>query len=183
MLAQYVILGLLMERPMHGYEIKQRFERISGLFWKVSYGSLYPALKKLAESGYIIQQISADLGAPERKVFHLTHLGSDALFAWLREAPVQESVDRNSTNEFLLRLIFFSWLSPEEAREILVSRRKRLEDKWLEVVGKSHEIRSRSDRDYYKSAMYDYIIRAIQTEKKWLDDVLAGKEMPGSWKV
>ena len=179
MLAQYVILGLLKERPMHGYEIKQRFERISGLFWKVSYGSLYPALRKLAKAGFIIQQSSSCKDSPGRKVFYLTEEGETALYKWLRKAHDIGDVDRNSTNEFMLRLIFFSFLPKEEAQKLLLKRQAMVQEKWEEMQGKLEEIESREEKgDYYKLAMLDYIIRMIRAEKSWLEDLLSGKDMP-----
>ncbi len=45
------ILGLLHESPMHGYELRKRLNLVLGSFRALSYGSLYPALKSLAERG------------------------------------------------------------------------------------------------------------------------------------
>ena len=44
---ELAILGLLKERNMHGYQLKKRLADTLGGFWQVSYGSLYPALKRL----------------------------------------------------------------------------------------------------------------------------------------
>ena len=178
MLAQYVILGLLKERPMHGYEIKQRFEHISGLFWKVSYGSLYPALRKLSEEGYIVQQ-QAHEDNVGRKVFHLTEAGGDALLSWLREAGSNVGVNRNNRNEFMLRLTFFTYVPKTEAESLICTRLKSVNCKLDELAIKITEIRQRNEQgDYYKLAMLEYIVRTVRTEKAWLEDILAGKEMP-----
>lgn len=40
---EYIILGLLMEGPMSGYEMKKTIDSSVGLFYRASYGSLYPA--------------------------------------------------------------------------------------------------------------------------------------------
>ncbi len=48
------ILRLLAERPMHGYEIMKEIERITESDWKPSPGSIYPALKELADYGMIV---------------------------------------------------------------------------------------------------------------------------------
>ena len=44
---ELAILGLLKERAMHGYQLKKRLADTLGSFWQVSYGSLYPGLKRL----------------------------------------------------------------------------------------------------------------------------------------
>ncbi|MSO17617.1 MAG: PadR family transcriptional regulator, partial [Acidimicrobiia bacterium] len=44
---ELAVLGLLKEQPLHGYEIKKRLGETLGALWGVSYGSLYPALRRL----------------------------------------------------------------------------------------------------------------------------------------
>jgi transcriptional regulator of acetoin/glycerol metabolism len=46
------ILGLLQEEPLHGYELKKRLDETLGL-WGVSFGTLYPALRRLERQGAI----------------------------------------------------------------------------------------------------------------------------------
>ena len=50
---ELAILGLLKERAMHGYQLSKRLAATLGAFWKVSYGSLYPALKRLEREGAV----------------------------------------------------------------------------------------------------------------------------------
>src|SRR5690606_18296791 len=47
------ILGTLAERPLHGYEIRKRLGAELGPFRALSYGSLYPCLKRMVEEGVI----------------------------------------------------------------------------------------------------------------------------------
>ena len=47
----FAVLGLLMEQPRHGYELKRSLGELG--FWKVSFGSLYPALRRLEKRGAI----------------------------------------------------------------------------------------------------------------------------------
>jgi DNA-binding PadR family transcriptional regulator len=50
---KYMILGLLEEQPMHGYEVMQRLEEESGGFYSASPGSVYPVLQMLEDQGYV----------------------------------------------------------------------------------------------------------------------------------
>lgn len=50
---ELAVLGLLKEQPLHGYELKKRLAETLGSFWGVSFGSLYPALRRLERSGAI----------------------------------------------------------------------------------------------------------------------------------
>ena len=50
---ELAVLGLLKEQPLHGYELKKRLGETLGFLWGVSYGSLYPALRRLEKAGAI----------------------------------------------------------------------------------------------------------------------------------
>lgn len=48
---ELAILGLLIESPMHGYELRKRLTGLLGAFRAFSYGSLYPALRRMQADG------------------------------------------------------------------------------------------------------------------------------------
>ena len=50
---ELAILGLLLESPMHGYELRKRLTGLLGAFRAFSYGSLYPCLKRLGVAGMV----------------------------------------------------------------------------------------------------------------------------------
>jgi DNA-binding PadR family transcriptional regulator len=64
------ILGLLAERPMHGYEMIQELSNRTGGFWKPSPGSVYPTLQLLEDEGLITGEESDG-----RRRFTLTEAG------------------------------------------------------------------------------------------------------------
>lgn len=67
---KYMVLGLLEEKPMHGYEVMQRLEDVSGGYYTASPGSVYPVLQMLEDQDYV--------RAEERdgkKVYHITDEG------------------------------------------------------------------------------------------------------------
>lgn len=53
---ELAILGLLKEQDLHGYELKKRLTESLGVFTRLSYGSLYPALARLEKAGAITAQ-------------------------------------------------------------------------------------------------------------------------------
>lgn len=53
---KYAILGLLEEKPMHGYEVMQRLEEQSGGFYSASPGSVYPVLQLLQDQDYVVSE-------------------------------------------------------------------------------------------------------------------------------
>ncbi len=50
---ELAVLGLLADQPLHGYELKKRLSETLGPLWGISFGSLYPALRRLERSGTI----------------------------------------------------------------------------------------------------------------------------------
>jgi len=71
----FYLLGLLARWPMSGYDIK-RF--LKGLGWLVdspSFGSLYPALHALLESGLVTVEVVPHHDKPPRKIYTITEKG------------------------------------------------------------------------------------------------------------
>jgi DNA-binding PadR family transcriptional regulator len=64
------VLALLLERPMHGYEMIQELDSRTNGIWRPSPGSVYPTLQLLEDEGLI--EAEADGG---RKRYHLTDVG------------------------------------------------------------------------------------------------------------
>jgi DNA-binding PadR family transcriptional regulator len=64
------VLALLLERPMHGYEMIQELEARTEGVWRPSPGSVYPTLQLLEDEGLIISESSGG-----RKAFTLTDAG------------------------------------------------------------------------------------------------------------
>ena len=72
---ELAILGLLLESPMHGYELRKRLTGLLGAFRAFSYGSLYPALRRMQADGLIVEEAAPE-GMPKmrraRRVYRLT---------------------------------------------------------------------------------------------------------------
>src|SRR5918997_1999390 len=82
----HVILGMLAWRPMSGYDVKALVDRSVRFFWAVSYGQIYPELRRLSEAG-LIDAADEPQGGRRRTVYTLTEAGRGALEEWLAQAP------------------------------------------------------------------------------------------------
>lgn len=119
----YVILGMLRREARSGYEIKAAVDKSTRFFWAVSYGQIYPELKRLAEAG-LVEGAEAPRGDRKRTVYEITADGEAELKDWLRQPPQTAEM----REEGLLKLFFSGMLKPAEAVETLRSmRRMRLE--------------------------------------------------------
>jgi len=82
------VLALLVERPMHGYEMIQELESRTGGIWRPSPGSIYPTLQMLEDEGLITAE-----QAEGRKRFALTEAGQAEAAEAAQNAPWREYGD------------------------------------------------------------------------------------------
>ena len=74
-LALMVLKTLEMMGPQHGYGIARRIEQTSGDLLAVNYGTLYPALLKLEQEGYISSEWGVSENKRKAKYYKLTRAG------------------------------------------------------------------------------------------------------------
>ncbi|HEY5503248.1 MAG TPA: PadR family transcriptional regulator [Candidatus Anoxymicrobiaceae bacterium] len=167
-LLEVAILGLLKERPMHGYELKKRLSYMLGHFWTVSYGSLYPALKRLEKSGSIERAYSVKEKTRNRNVFRITGRGEAEFMRLLTEDTSDSSLV--DTEKFDLRMALFQYLEPETRLALLETRRRLLEDQ----VAKFKAYRSNNgDEDRYRKGLMRHKVELARSDIRWLDKLMA----------
>lgn len=200
---ELAILGLLKEQDLHGYELKKRLSETLGMLSKVSFGSLYPALKRLEKAAAIVTDTAASDGeasapipmtgslggelaafrarrtAPRRsgrtrKVYRITERGQ-SLFAELLEADSQPSDDDRI---FHLKLAFARYL-PRTARIGLMERRRaHLVEQLAQARG---AIRAGRDRfDTYTQSLMEHGTETTERDISWLDQLIAAERQEES---
>jgi DNA-binding PadR family transcriptional regulator len=170
---ELAILGLLKERPMHGYELRKQLSQKLGLFWTVSFGSLYPTLKKLERRGVVAKVTPEGDELPRRKQeYRITAAGEDDFIALLGE------LDPNAWEEekFPLRLAFFRYLKPEIRLRLLERRRAYLEDR-LTQGERALQRALRVRADTYTVALMRHGVDGINNDIAWLDDLIAAERL------
>lgn len=104
---QYVILGLLTENPLSGYDIKKIIDIRFKFFWNESYGQIYPELKRMIDDGLIeCESMESDRG---KQLYRITSKGFEELKQWLYVAPDTESYRL----EILLKRYFAGIVEPD----------------------------------------------------------------------
>lgn len=74
-----LILKIVAAGPIHGYAISQRIQQISRDFFQVPQGSLYPALHRLEERGWLAGEWKDTETGREAKFYKLTRVGRKQL--------------------------------------------------------------------------------------------------------
>lgn len=120
------VMNLLMEGPMHPYEMKVKMKhRGHDDVIRIKGGSIYDTVERLEEGGFIIAQAPSREGRrPERTVYAITEMGREEIRRWMREM-LAEPV--NEYPQFAAALAFFAVLDKEEVIRLLRARSARLE--------------------------------------------------------
>jgi PadR family transcriptional regulator, regulatory protein PadR len=84
-LALMVLKTLEAMGPLHGYGLARRIEQISGELLSINYGTLYPALLKLEQEGYIASEWGTSDNNRKAKYYKLTRAGRKQLAREARE--------------------------------------------------------------------------------------------------
>jgi len=96
---ELAVLGVLHDAPMHGYELRKRLTGLLGTFRACSFGSLYPTLRRLQRSGFIVEEDASAAEVPAgrnagwsyrgRRVYRLTADGKERFAILLADAGPQ----------------------------------------------------------------------------------------------
>jgi DNA-binding PadR family transcriptional regulator len=205
---ELAVLGLLKEQPRHGYELKKRLSETLGFLWGVSYGSLYPALRRLETAGAIeiVQpeeppsapvptgSITGDLAAARlrsvagrlasgtrrtRKAYRITERGE----ALLVELLLADDERTDPDKAFALKLAFCRHVPPAARLQLLERRRALLVDRLERAASPA---RGRAPRgaapDRYLSALMEHRTRSIERDLEWIDGLIAAErdDLPSS---
>jgi DNA-binding PadR family transcriptional regulator len=101
---KYAMLGLIGEQPMHGYRLKETFDRRVGSLWGLTTAQVYQTLNALERAGLLASHGERVGSRPARRVYSLTSTGRRALERWLDAAPTPWI--RPFRADVLIRLLF-----------------------------------------------------------------------------
>jgi DNA-binding PadR family transcriptional regulator len=188
---ELAILGLLKEQPLHGYELKKRLGDTLGSLWGISYGSLYPALRRLERDGAIeivepdsvavrmpsTGSLDGDLAAARlrrpakvtrrtRKAYRITDHGEVRLSELLRDDDPSGDDERT----FAVKLAFCGHLDPAARLEILERRRAALTDR-LQRARRSTP--GRGDR--YSRSLFEHRTQSTERDLEWVEALIAAE--------
>jgi DNA-binding PadR family transcriptional regulator len=187
---ELAVLGLLAEQPRHGYDLKKRLSETLGPLWGISFGSLYPALRRLERSGAIQEvddasdptatatfvptgSLKGDLAAARmrlrarptrrtRRAYAITDQGR-ALFT---ELLTDEGDD--DERAFAVKLLFCGHLEPAARLAFLERRRAQLNQRL--VAERKPATRS---FDRYSRSLLEHRARSTQHDLDWIAELIA----------
>ncbi|WP_344002859.1 PadR family transcriptional regulator [Nocardioides lentus] len=168
---ELAVLGLLDESPMHGYELRKRLNLMLGWGRVLSYGSLYPTLKKMLRASLIEEEVVTPPPATRRQriVYRLTDTGREEFARLMAEVGPHAWED----DSFGVRFAFFSRTDLESRLRVLEGRRTRLEERLARV--QSDLDRTRAEADRYASELQRHGVESVEREVRWLSDLITAE--------
>jgi len=167
-MTDYIIIGMVLHKPLTGYDIKKGVEMGVGNFVKtISHGSLYPALRKLAEKEFLTMKEEPENGRM-KKYYQATVLGKAEFLKWL-----SSPVDIKAGSAVMLLRMYFIGELPQEIREQIIDDyeiaiQKMFDDyKKIETQFKS----IKNDRDYFEMSTLYYGLQTAQGMLHWLGHI------------
>jgi PadR family transcriptional regulator AphA len=155
----YVILGLLAWWPMSGYDIKAIADKSTRFFWAISYGQIYPELRRLADAGLVKGKAESGSGRG-RTVYEITGPGRRALSEWLNQQPGYFE----QRDEGLLKL-FLADAAPESAAATLDAKRAFHEGKLAQL----RDIEASDKPEGFSALVLRFGIEASEWTAAWCE--------------
>lgn len=184
MSVKYLLLGFLMERPCHGYELKSAgMKKIRGDFG-INDGQLYPMLRTMEKEGLVEKAVEHQEGAPSRHVYSITEKGRAQFMAWLASDEGEERSFRYDffrKDPFLMRCTYIRYLDREEALA-KVCRQMEVVKAAIEDLKAARASMEKKGVAPHRISIVDYSIMSQETRLKWLARFLEQleQEKPGT---
>ncbi len=163
-----LVLGMLLDRPMHGYEIGQQIRSEGVPTWfDISTAAIYYSLNKLRKLGLISETRSRSGGA-EKSVYHLTERGRSEFFSGMEETLASEEPVRF---EYDLGIYLLNKLSQERAQELLTRRLGFLRG-WDAALEEALLQERANGGQPLKVAILSHSLACARMELEWLSGIL-----------
>jgi DNA-binding PadR family transcriptional regulator len=172
-------MNLLMEHPMHPYEMKSKMkERGHDQVIRLKGGSIYDTVERLEQGGFIhAQETSREGRRPERTVYAITETGRDEITAWLRELLAQPA---NEYPQFAAALAFFAGLDKDEVVRLLRLRTALLEG---QIAGDEKSLKSFMEMGLPRLFLVEgeYALAMKRAEVEWVRKLIVDIEGGKLW--
>jgi len=159
------MLGLLVHRPMSGYELLKDMDRNIRYFWAPARSQVYAILPRLVEQGLATARAVEQKERPDKTVYRLTRAGRDALDTWLAEP-----VEHDNRGHFLLKL-FLSEHVRADVRPLIEERRTWARQRLGELRGLERQAERDGDTFHGVETLH-HGIEQLRATVRWADAAL-----------
>lgn len=166
------LLGLLAQRPRHGYELHAAFEAVVGgeRNWDVKPAQIYTTLARLEESGLVMEEGIEQGGGPEKRIYAITTAGRSALSLWFASGIALE----HQRDEFFIKLLLAIATGEVDPRQVIQTQRSKLHQDLHALTAQRNKIDAK--RMLAQVLLYDKTIMHVEADLRWLDMIEARLE-------
>ncbi len=168
MSVRYALLGLLAQRPRHGYELHAAFEAVMGgeENWDVKPAQIYSTLARLQESEHIVEESdNADGDSADRRVYAITEKGQADLSVWFNTPVTRE----HQRDEVFAKLMLASATEVAQPRKVLQIQRARFYQDLHALTAQRSKVDPQKDLAHI--LLLDSAVMHIEADLRWLDMV------------
>lgn len=159
MATAHALLGLLEERPRHGYELKHLHDRLFGGARELRFGQVYASLSRLLRDGLVIVDSVEREEGPDRKLYAITPRGVARLEEWLLD-PIDPSAYLRSEQ---FTKVVLALLSGRSAEEILDAQRATHLRTMRELT------KRKAKGDVADALTADFALFHMEADLKWIE--------------
>jgi DNA-binding PadR family transcriptional regulator len=165
MSVRHALLGLLAQRPRHGYELHAAFEAVMGgeQYWDVKPAQIYSTLARLEESGLVVEQAVEQGGGPEKRIYGLTDDGRQELAQWFEHGVERE----HQRDEFFVKLMLSLAMPEINPRRVIQGQRLRLFRDLHALTAQRNRLDPQ--RALAQILLHDKAIMHLEADLRWLD--------------
>jgi DNA-binding PadR family transcriptional regulator len=169
MSVRHAVLGLLAQRPRHGYELRAAFQALVGgeRNWDVKPAQIYTTLARLEQGGLVVEDGVKQDGGPEKRIYALTLVGRQTLQEWFASSIEPE----HQHDEFFLKLMIGLASGVADPYRLIHTQRMQLYQELHDIT----EQRSEADpsRELAGILMLDKAVMHVEADLRWLDMIEA----------
>jgi DNA-binding PadR family transcriptional regulator len=156
------LLGLLLERPMTGWDLIAAAQERIGQFWTLTQSQVYRELTAMAGRGLVA---AGPPGPRDRKPYEVTPAGRAAFAEWLASGPGEDQV----RIPLLLTIAFAGHLPPGRLAEIIEDRRAVHAERLERYLAGREWLTAADGVDAARLATLEFGIRHEQAVLDWFD--------------
>lgn len=171
---ELLLLGLLRNQEMHGYQIAEFLDGHYGMFFELKKATAYHLLGKMKEKGLVSAREEQEGNRPPRRVYAITDKGETVFQEILRESLAQFRPAAFPDN---VAMLFLGALPSAEANELLEMRQRRITE-LLEHV-QAH-MRAHESEELDPPPLLIHRQKYLATELEWLGEVIDRLESNGA---
>jgi DNA-binding PadR family transcriptional regulator len=165
---ELIILGLLKDKPRHGYEIKKQIKEVISTFAALDVESIYYTLNLLEKKGFVKKAVSSKGPRPEKFIYSLTPKGEQRFHQILTKSLVTAQRPNFSLD---VALYFMPYLPKDIALHRLKGRLRLLAKIEEGLRDLAEQLKEKSS--YHLKSIVEHNLELLLAEKKFIHNIAA----------